>query len=149
VNIYQALQHIGVSIDETSSAQQIKCPFHSGGQETNPSARIYPATDSLFCFREHVTYTPISAIMAHYSCTYQEAAKICGLPTRAVRATVQTEMADLIRALSNYSISYRLQAFRDMDPILTQVARGMEPADDLARWKARWLPNISLLPTSK
>ena len=48
MNIFTALREIGLDVEPREGPQQIRCPFHKGGNESSPSARVYE--DSVYCF---------------------------------------------------------------------------------------------------
>jgi DNA primase len=48
LSIYPVLQYYGVDFYGGGLPEQIHCPFH--GADINRSARVYPETDSVYCF---------------------------------------------------------------------------------------------------
>jgi len=70
------LKDFGVDVSEGSTPRQIQCPFHAGGAEDHLSARVYPATNSFYCWAEHKSYTPVSAIMEGFGIDWYEAKQI-------------------------------------------------------------------------
>ena len=50
LTIAQALRDIGVDVPDSSRQIQIACPFHKGGAELQESARIYPESNSFYCW---------------------------------------------------------------------------------------------------
>lgn len=49
IPIYSVLDQLGIEYNSHRQGQLIRCPFH---QDSNPSAKVYTASNSLFCFSE-------------------------------------------------------------------------------------------------
>lgn len=55
VEIVRVLADYGYAVnpDGGDREQQFACDLHGDGQDSSPSARVYPATNSIFCFAEN------------------------------------------------------------------------------------------------
>lgn len=69
VRMASLLSDIGVSTYGDKETQ-ISCPFH--GQDSSPSARFYPDTDSIHCFTCKETWDVISFEMGRQGITFRD-----------------------------------------------------------------------------
>lgn len=54
--------------------QQISCPFH--GQDNSPSMRVYPETNSCYCFKCKEAWDPVSYTIRKRGITFWEAIEL-------------------------------------------------------------------------
>lgn len=66
VSLYDILDFLDVKYIDRRVDSQVNCPIHKEGQEVDASARVYHATNSMYCFTCHKTYTPLSLVMARF-----------------------------------------------------------------------------------
>lgn len=65
------LEEYGVPLRTPTQEEQISCPFH--GKDATPSARHYPATNSMYCFTCKKAWDPISFLMEKRGSRFKEA----------------------------------------------------------------------------
>jgi len=155
IDIYTALSDIGHPVVKTSVPTQITCPFHKGGHEASPSARLYPSTDSFYCFACHQSYTPISVLATYYEMPYGEVfsylKKQYGVDTvgsyRSVfsKGGLDYNISELIKCFFALSIKEQKSRFNDLDLILVRAARGeytKSVIEDSDRMKVELWPRL-------
>ena len=130
MTIFEALALVGSQVSPTEREVQIRCPIHGGGQEQNRSARVYPATDSLFCWTCHRSWTPYQLIAAHHGCTPSEAKRVYGGGS-SPRSSIQSRSTDrataeVLQALSRMPTSRSIPLLKAFDSILVDAARGAQ-----------------------
>ena len=132
MDIFDALLHIGVSVSRGSLPFQLNCPFH--GEDVNPSARVYPESNTLHCFTEHKTYNPVSILAAYHSLTYAGAISLIRTSygssgsgpvySRSRRTRLDKELAQFIEA-GLYLLDSESEAMAvRLDLLLLRSARG-------------------------
>jgi hypothetical protein len=70
LSIYQVLAAYHVEFIGGGEPEQIHCPFH--GADINKSARIYPETDSIYCFTCGKNWNVISFVQEQEELTFVE-----------------------------------------------------------------------------
>lgn len=124
LTIIQALRDMGVSVSDRSQPFQIRCPFH--GTDLHPSARVYPADNSFYCWTCKKTYTPVSAIAAYHGITFIEALQSVeekyGASTNK-RVPVGRRLDNLLSELIKCTADIP-QAEKALDDILCRAGRG-------------------------
>jgi len=79
MKIQEALRKIGVArVLDGTTAFSVSCPFHAGGTERDPSCRVYPDTDSIYCFTCAKSWDTIGVLMEGIKIGFPEAAKMAG-----------------------------------------------------------------------
>lgn len=59
--------------EDTGRPRQIRCPMHA---DSTPSARVYPATNSLYCWTCQRSAGPVGLVVAIEGCGYNDAAEM-------------------------------------------------------------------------
>jgi CHC2 zinc finger len=73
-DIFTALSEIGKPIERYEYPHQIMCPFHDDARPGgSPSARVYPDTDSIYCWVCDKSWNPISVVAESRGITYRQA----------------------------------------------------------------------------
>lgn len=129
--ITDALQEIGIEVDSRGQ-QQIRCPFHKGGAEAEPSARVYTGTNSFFCFTCKRSYNPIATLAFHYDLSYAAALIMVkeryGESSLAVAGSVKRRldaaMAELLTCINRLPEPKKGKAQKIAYVLLTYSARG-------------------------
>lgn len=65
-----------VRVDGGSREQQFQCDLHGSGRDNKPSARVYPESNSWYCFACDVTRDPIGTVMAKEGVKFWGAIKL-------------------------------------------------------------------------
>jgi hypothetical protein len=130
ISILGVLRDIGVDVDDGEYPQQIHCPFHGGGQEMHMSARVYPLTNSWYCFTEGKSYTPMTTLATAYEITPAQAVYMLRerygtSDTQPVQSSEKLlpKIADLISCLSMDDLMSD-----EVDIFLSRVACGYSTA---------------------
>jgi hypothetical protein len=126
ISIVQVLRDIGVEVRDEQYPQQIQCPFHGGGQELHMSARVYPQSNSWYCFTESKSFTPATTLANAYEVSISQARHMLrerfGTTETKIPTTnekILPRIADLISCLTlNDLLS------DEIDMFLSNVARG-------------------------
>jgi len=151
ISIFQALRDIGVNVDSQEISFQINCPFH--GSDKNPSARVYPETNSMYCFTCKCTYDPVGVYAAHFEITRGEAfsvlAKRYGIKSSSKhpnnKKSLDAVMADMLRSIKYVRRLDRVRALYLASSILTKVAKGesdIEMRDLVKDWQVKYFPRL-------
>jgi DNA primase len=84
VPITQVLASYGYRIRDIDREQQFQCDLHGTGRDNKPSARVYPDSNSWYCFGCDKTRDPIETVKAKEGVAFWRAVKILeeayGLP---------------------------------------------------------------------
>lgn len=84
VQITVVLAHYGYRVHPDNYEQQFPCDLHGDGMDIKPSGRVYPHTNSWYCFACDESRDVISTVMAKENVQFAEAIKILerryGLP---------------------------------------------------------------------
>jgi hypothetical protein len=129
LDIHEALRRIGVYIEDSGREQQIKCPFHKGGREVKPSARVYSTTNSIFCFVCHKSWSPVSLLAQYYGTSNSEMAARLHAGGEQVElprytAKLDKQLADLVLSLQVFPPTERIKMLLEWDAIFLSSAQG-------------------------
>ena len=148
ISIIQALRSIGVSVEDNVNPFQIHCPFH--GSDQTPSARVYPADNSLYCFTCKRSYNPIAVIAASNGIEYREAARLVAetygsgkLDASRPTDRLNDVLARMVNGVSILPIDQRHKVMPVALEILARAARGDQPEpimNDARDFMARYFP---------
>ena len=126
LTIQEALARAGVSTLNISTPYQVSCPFH--GQDVNKSMRVYPGTDSCYCWACGRSWNPVNVIADHEGIEYHSALSKLkmefGDEAYVARATKRqnSELEKLfLSVMDNPRISREA-----VDQLLTRAARGYD-----------------------
>jgi len=77
VDIFMVYNMIGMKVSPVYDVRSIKvhCPFDIG-RDASPAFRIYPSTNSAYCFSCQAYYSPVKLASIAWEKTYKEAADI-------------------------------------------------------------------------
>lgn len=146
LTITQALRDIGMVVPDRAFPFQIHCPFHGSG-DTNPSARVYPATDSFYCWTCKKNYNPIAVIAAYHGISYADALRSVieryggNKKTRSVIPRLDRMLAELIKCTADIP-----EAQPQVDDLLCRAGRGDGEArliDEIYELLRKYLPAIA------
>ncbi len=78
VSIVQVLSTLGYDVREDGGdrEQQFRCDLHGSGHDDKPSARVYPDSNSWYCFGCGLTRDPIETLRAKQGMGFWEAVKV-------------------------------------------------------------------------
>ncbi len=76
VMITQVLSHYGYNVHPELVEQQFPCDMHGDGHDSKPSGRVYPQSNSFYCFACDVSRDPISTVMEKEGVEFVEAIKV-------------------------------------------------------------------------
>lgn len=78
VSIVQVLATLGYDVREDGGdrEQQFRCDLHGSGHDDKPSARVYPDSNSWYCFGCGLTRDPIETLRAKQGQSFWEAVKV-------------------------------------------------------------------------
>jgi DNA primase len=78
VSVVKVLSALGYEVrtDADDREQQFRCDLHGTGHDDKPSARVYPDSNSWYCFGCGVTRDPIETIRAKQGVGFWQAVKI-------------------------------------------------------------------------
>jgi hypothetical protein len=130
VSIFDALHAIGVSITPSSHPQQLRCPIHKGGGETNRSARVYPDSNSIYCFTCGRSYSEIGLLATYHGISAAAAAKLLygdspNRPDNPIRHRPTDRIASMILAIAaEPDVHRRLMTLAEFDTILVAASQG-------------------------
>ena len=129
VLIWDALTMIGLGDQSMGNHEtQVRCPFHKAGREESPSARVYPATNSFYCFTCHQSWDGIGALARHWDISRREVAKRLDIAMPAKRGRLRSldeQIAELLLAIGNLPEAERMAAWQLVDKhVLGPAARG-------------------------
>lgn len=84
VQIVQVLAHYGYRVHSENYEQQFPCDLHGDGHDLTPSARVYPSSNSFYCFACDRIRDPIGIVMEKENVEFSKAVRILeeryGLP---------------------------------------------------------------------
>ena len=136
--IIQALRAIDIDTPDRTASFQIRCPFHKGGAELAPSARVYPDTNSIHCFKCHRSWSPVTLLAEHLGVSYREALTTVraqyGAPgvTLSTHQRVQEIVTERLQVMARRPLAACPKALRDFDNVLLSAAIGQSEADVIA-----------------
>ena len=136
--IIQALRATDIDAPDKTTSFQIRCPFHKGGAELAPSARVYPDTNSIHCFTCHRSWSPVTLLAEHLDVSYREALTIVrakyGDPgvTLLLHQRVQEIITEHLRLIAHQPLKARPNTLMSFDNVLLAAAIGQSEADVLA-----------------
>lgn len=73
VHITQVLEHYGIKILTRDREFQYPCPLHGDGQDNSYSARMYPDTNSTYCFACHASRDTVQWVRDYEGLTFGKA----------------------------------------------------------------------------
>lgn len=134
--ILDALRRIGVQVPDTERPFQIRCPFHD---DETPSARVYPATDSLHCFACHRSWD-VAGVLRSAGLDYRDLA-----PRLLALDRLDRLLADLVLAIAVLPPDRRIRYLAELDEeVLVPVIRAEWTDEEIRRairvWQHRLLP---------
>jgi len=130
ISIIKVLQDIGVDVDEGEYAQQMQCPFHGSGNEMHKSARVYPATNSWYCFTEGKSYSPVATVAIANEVSFSQAYNLLksryGVVDNSSTQSSENIMPKIADMLSCLSTDDFLSS--ELDSFMAHLARGYSVA---------------------
>ena len=144
ISILQVLRDIGVSVSDDQYPQQIHCPFHASGQELHMSARVYPQTNSWYCFTESRSFTPLTTMATAHEISNSQAAYMLrerfGTDDISLSKSSEKILSRIADTISVLSLDDLLSD--EVDSFLANVARGYSTLSLESQMKAiigkRW-----------
>lgn len=78
IPIVQVLADLGYAVnsDGGDREQQFSCDLHGTGQDTKPSARVYPESSSWYCFACDTTRDAVATTMVKENLTFIQACRV-------------------------------------------------------------------------
>ena len=76
IPIERLLSQYGYDVSELGSEQQFRCDLHGDGSDNAPSARVYPDTNSWYCFACGRARDVISTVMEKEGVEYSKACRL-------------------------------------------------------------------------
>jgi len=76
VPIERLLSQYGYDVSELDAEQQFRCDLHGDGSDNAPSARVYPSTNSWYCFACGRARDVISTVMEKEGVEYKKACRL-------------------------------------------------------------------------
>lgn len=159
ITIGQALYDIGavVATQSTQYPYQIVCPFHKGGRETSPSARVYPADNSIYCWVCHRSYNPIAVYSQFYGITYPSAIVKISERYGSVKAShYKNRDSKLSYLLTELVMAFELKhnniGIGELDLILARASRGDNSvvlAEDIKALLNQMFPRLVTVPKER
>ena len=143
--IIQALRAIDIDAPDRTTSFQTRCPFHKGGAELAPSARVYPDTNSIHCFTCHRSWSPVTLLAERLDLSYREALTVVrakyGDPgvTLSLHQRVQEIVTEHLQVMAHKPLAACPLALYDFDNVLLSAAIGQSEADVIAEvesWQA-------------
>ena len=141
VQITQVLAHYGYRVHPENYEQQFPCDLHGDGLDIKPSGRVYPHTNSWYCFACDESRDVINTVMAKEGVEFPQAIKILeeryGLPDMPWEEgdyqTKEKPLAEQIEESSRGGSSFEDEC-RRVDRLLYNVAqeRSLPPPTLLA-----------------
>lgn len=126
MTIQEALSRAGADVLHISTPHQVSCPFH--GADINKSMRVYPATDSCYCWTCGRAWNPIAVMAEYQGVDYYAALRKVKMEfgdaeyvARAVKRE-NSEMEKLFLAVMDDARISRAK----IDELLTRAARGYD-----------------------
>ena len=100
LSIVSILRSLGASDlpADTDYPYQISCLFHDGDER--PSMRVYPETNSCYCWKCHKSWNPISAYAEAHEISYFAAKQALGLSYG--KGGEEARRASSVRELEDY-----------------------------------------------
>lgn len=151
LTITQALRDIGIVVPDRAYPFQIRCPFH-GTSDIHPSARVYPATDSFFCWTCHKNYNPIAVIATYHGISYSDALKSVVerygatiSKTTTVGQRLDRMLAELIKCTADIP-----EAQPQIDELLCRAGRGDTESrliEDIQEMFTKLFPTVAPRPS--
>ena len=130
LTIQEALRRVGADSPENRGHDfSIKCPFHKAGREVKPSMRVYPSTESAYCFTCHKSYNPVSLLAQYYGTSNSEMAARLHAGGEQVElprytAKLDKQLADLVLSLQVFPPTERIKMLLEWDAIFLSSAQG-------------------------
>ena len=143
--IFDALAIIGISVPNKGSSTQIKCPFHGGGQESSPSCRVYPHTQTMHCFRCDKSWDAIDVIKEHFGYTFTEAMDFLSgnaekTETASATRTTSDLLTDYMKAISELKLSkqQRYLELKEFDKIVMKAMLSINSFEEIRLETEKW-----------
>lgn len=139
-DVYEALRMIGAESPASRVAAQIRCPFHAGGKEMNASARVYPATQSVYCFTCGQSWDAVGLLKQAMGIEAGEAiqllrGRVDTTPLRGDSGAVEVLCEHLLAAVElDLPPDRRRAALESADALLVAAARGSVEAPAVRAW---------------
>lgn len=122
ISLERVLSDYGYDVREGYGEQQFSCDLHGDGRDGRPSARVYPETNSWFCFACGKVRDSISTVMEKQGVDFSSACKLLekkyGLPVwefkekeEEVVEEVNTEIRDTVLRRLKRSTEERVLSF--------------------------------------
>ncbi len=129
------LQRLGYRIHSTESEQQFACDLH--GTDRKPSARLYPKTNSTYCWACHKARRPVDWVRDRRQVTLEEAISfleemfgLTNLPDSPDPETGEVEVVDTSFEESRLRVERLLQTFtQERSLSMDRVLWGWEKYD--------------------
>jgi DNA primase len=144
-DIFDSLAIIGVSVPNRGSSTQIKCPFHGGGQESSPSCRVYPHTQTMHCFRCDKSWDAIDVIKEYFGYTFSEAVNFLSgnvekRETASGSRTVPDLLTDYMKAISELKLSkqQRYLELKEFDKIVMKAMLSINSFEEIRLETEKW-----------
>lgn len=76
INIEAVLQEYGYDVHVDGGEQQFRCDLHGDGSDNAPSARVYPQTNSWFCFACGKSRDAISTVVEKEGLSFNDSCSV-------------------------------------------------------------------------
>lgn len=134
VQITSVLAHYGYRVHPENYEQQFPCDLHGDGLDAKPSGRVYPQSNSFYCFACDQSRDPIGLVMEKENVEFAEAIKILeqlyGLPElpwedsdfQPREKTVNEELNSMHEEMSRRGSTYERERNR-VDRLLYSISQ--------------------------
>jgi hypothetical protein len=107
VSMVDLLKLHGISVSSVADTQ-ISCPFH--GADIHPSARVFPATNTIFCWTCHQMWDVVAAEMQFSGTEFNEAVEFLALKFNVSVASHSAELNKFYSQVAKYQYGDLKQA---------------------------------------